>query len=113
MFPWVLVDYVSTQHRCNVNLSQTDVSPKESYCRMYLFDDASANNASLGGGGEGLTLWRERLYTLQMHCTENSKQIFREMKLRRLVPSFYIPVSVSVLCFPTIGQQAQYIKIGG
>ncbi len=37
------------------------------------------------------------LYTLQMHCTENSKQIFPEMKLRGLVPNFSIHVSVSYL----------------
>jgi hypothetical protein len=29
-----------------------------------------------------------------MHCAENSKQIFPEMKLRGLVPNFYIHVSV-------------------
>jgi hypothetical protein len=29
---------------------------------------------------------------LQRHCTENSKQIFPEMKLRDLVPNFYIHV---------------------
>ncbi len=29
-------------------------------------------------------------YALQMHCTENSKQIFPEMKLRGLFPNFYI-----------------------
>jgi hypothetical protein len=32
---------------------------------------------------------------MQMQCTENSKQIFPEMKLRGLVPNFYIHVSVS------------------
>ncbi len=31
----------------------------------------------------------------QMHCTENSKQIFLEIKLRGLVPNFCIHVSVS------------------
>jgi hypothetical protein len=31
----------------------------------------------------------------RQHCTENSKQIFPEMKLRGLVPSFCIHVSVS------------------
>jgi hypothetical protein len=29
---------------------------------------------------------------LQMHCTENSKKMFPEMKLRGLVPNFYIHV---------------------
>jgi hypothetical protein len=38
-----------------------------------------------------------------MHCTENSKQIFPEMKLSGLVPNFCIHVSVSDLYFPTIG----------
>jgi hypothetical protein len=32
-----------------------------------------------------------------MHCTENSKQIFPEMKLRGLVPNICIHVSVSDL----------------
>jgi hypothetical protein len=34
---------------------------------------------------------------LQMHCPENLKQIFPEMKLRGLVPNFYIHVAVSDL----------------
>jgi hypothetical protein len=50
---------------------------------------------------------------LQMQCTENSKQIFPEMKLRGLVPNFYIHVSVSDLYIPTIGPQQQYRKKGG
>ncbi len=33
--------------------------------------------------------------TLQMHCPENSKQMIPEMKLRGLVPNFYIFVDVS------------------
>jgi hypothetical protein len=49
---------------------------------------------------------------LQMHCIENSKQIFTEMKLRGLVPNFYIHVSVSALHIPMIGPQTQYSKIG-
>jgi hypothetical protein len=52
------------------------------------------------------------LYTA-MHCTENLKQIFPEMKLLDLVPNFYIHVSVSDLYIPTIGPQMQYSKIGG
>ncbi len=48
-----------------------------------------------------------------MHCTENFKQIFPEMKLRGLVPNFYIHVSVSDLYIYTIGPQMQYRKIGG
>jgi hypothetical protein len=36
-----------------------------------------------------------------LHCTENSKQIFPEIKLRGLVSNFYIHVSVSDT--PTIG----------
>ncbi len=50
---------------------------------------------------------------LQMHCTENSKQIFPERKLRGLVPNFYIHISVSDLYFTTIGLQTQDRKIGG
>ncbi len=38
-----------------------------------------------------------------MHCTENSKQIFPEMKLRDLVPNFCIHISVSNLYIPMIG----------
>ncbi len=34
------------------------------------------------------------------------------MKLRGLVPNFYIYVSVSDLYIPTIGPQKQYSKIG-
>ncbi len=45
--------------------------------------------------------------TLQRHCTENSKQIFPEMKLRGLVPNSYIHVTVSDLYIPRIS------KIGG
>jgi hypothetical protein len=37
-----------------------------------------------------------------MHCTENSKQIFPEMKLRGLIPNFYIHVSVSFLYIPSV-----------
>ncbi len=48
-----------------------------------------------------------------MHCTENLKQIFPEMKLRGLVPNFYIHVSVSDLYILTIGPQTYYNKIGG
>ncbi len=36
------------------------------------------------------------------HCTENSKKIFPEMKLRGLVPNFCIHVSVSDLYIPMI-----------
>ena len=50
---------------------------------------------------------------MQMHCTENSKQIFPEMKLHSLVPNFYIYVSVSDCYIPTIGPQTQYSKIDG
>ncbi len=37
----------------------------------------------------------------QIHCNENSQQIFPEMKLRGLDPNFYIHVSVSDLYIPT------------
>ncbi len=43
-----------------------------------------------------------------MHCIEHSKQVLPEMKLRGLVPSFYIHVSVCDLYIPTIGPQTQY-----
>jgi len=38
-----------------------------------------------------------------LHCTENLKQIFSELKLRGLVPNFYIHVSVSDLYILMIG----------
>ena len=38
--------------------------------------------------------------TLQRHYTENSKQIFPEMKLSGLVPNSYIHVSSSNLYIP-------------
>ncbi len=41
--------------------------------------------------------------TLQKHCTENSKQIFSEMKLRCFVSNFYIRVFLSELYISTIG----------
>jgi hypothetical protein len=44
-------------------------------------------------------LWRKNI----VHCTENLKHIFPEMKLRGLVPDFYVHVSVSDLYIPMIG----------
>jgi hypothetical protein len=44
-----------------------------------------------------------KLPALQSHYTENSKQIFTEMKLRSLVPNSYIRFLVSDLYIPTIG----------
>ncbi len=41
--------------------------------------------------------------TLQRQFTENSKQIFPEIKLRGLSPNSYFYVSVSDLYIPTIG----------
>ncbi len=41
--------------------------------------------------------------SLPIHCAENLKQIFPEMKLRGLVPNLYIHVSASDLYSPTIG----------
>ncbi len=38
-----------------------------------------------------------------MHCIENSKHIFPEIKLCGLVPNFYFYVYVSDLYIPTIG----------
>ncbi len=46
-------------------------------------------------------------------CSENSKQLFPEMKLRGLDSNFYSHVSVSDLYIRTIGPQTQYSYIGG
>jgi hypothetical protein len=48
---------------------------------------------------------------LQMHCIENLKQIFPEMKLRGLVPGFLN----SCICehIPTICPKTKYSKIDG
>ncbi len=57
-----------------------------------------------------------RCITLQRHCTENSKQIFLEMKLRGLVPNSSIHVFVSeiyVYIFPRTVRLFCYRKIGG
>jgi hypothetical protein len=54
--------------------------------------------------------------TQQMHCTENSensKQIFPEMKLRASIPNFYIHVSASDLYIPTISPQIVTQQIVG
>jgi hypothetical protein len=48
-----------------------------------------------------------------MHCIENSKKIFLEIKLRGLVPNFYIHVFASDLYILPIGPQTQDSKIGG
>jgi hypothetical protein len=48
---------------------------------------------------------------LSPYCTEKWKKIFRERKLRGLVPSFHIHVSVSDLYFPKVGLQTQYSNI--
>ena len=50
--------------------------------------------------------------SLQMHCTENLNQIFPEMKLRGLVPNFYIHVFMSDFHIHTIAPQMQHSKIG-
>jgi hypothetical protein len=42
--------------------------------------------------------------TLAAHCTENSKQIFPEIKERGLVPNFCIHVSVNNLYIPPISR---------
>ncbi len=63
---------------------------------------------------EGLLTWGDNfhspfilqyctLFSTYLHCTENSKQIFPEMKLHGLVLNFCIHVSASDLCIPTIG----------
>jgi hypothetical protein len=51
-----------------------------------------------------------------LHCTENSKQLFPEMKLRAavrsLISNFCIHVSVSDLYIPTIGRSAYFAVLG-
>jgi|688.fasta_scaffold1944846_1 hypothetical protein len=46
---------------------------------------------------------RPKFEHMLMHCTEISKHVFLEMKLRSLVPNIYIYVYVSNLYIPTIG----------
>jgi hypothetical protein len=50
---------------------------------------------------------------MQRQCTENSKQIFPEMKLHGLSPNSYINVSVSDLYILTVGLHILLQKIGG
>ncbi len=50
---------------------------------------------------------------LQMHCTENSKHIFPEMKLRGSFPVLTFTYSVSDFYIPKPGQQTEYSKIAG
>ncbi len=45
--------------------------------------------------------------TMQRNCAENSKQIFPDMKLRRLVPNSYMHDSVGDLYIPTISLPIQ------
>jgi hypothetical protein len=45
-----------------------------------------------------------------LHCKKDLIDVFPEMKLRGLVPNFYILVSVSDYYIPTIGLQTQYSK---
>jgi hypothetical protein len=58
-------------------------------------------------------LYSMHYLTVQRHCTENSKQIFLEMKLRGLVPNFRIHVSVIDLYIFTIRLPIFCSKIGG
>ncbi len=53
------------------------------------------------------------LHTPILHCTENSVQIFPEMKLRGLAPISAFMYFVSDLYITMIGPQTQYSKIGG
>jgi len=47
---------------------------------------------------------RRTLYIVYtVHCSKNSKHTFPEMKLRGLVPNFYMHVSGSDLYIPTVG----------
>jgi hypothetical protein len=43
-----------------------------------------------------------------VHCTENRIYVFREMKLRDLVPNSYIHVSVSYLYIPRYEHECEY-----
>ncbi len=45
----------------------------------------------------------ETTHQVSLHCTENPIYVFPEMKLRGLVPNYYIHVSVSYLYIPRIG----------
>jgi hypothetical protein len=47
---------------------------------------------------------------LTLHCKEDPIYVFPEMKLRGLVPNFYIRVSVSNLYIPRVGHR--YINVG-
>ncbi len=49
---------------------------------------------------------------VQPHCAENLKHIFPEMKLRILLPNFYIHVSVSDLYISTIMGRSQKHECG-
>jgi hypothetical protein len=51
--------------------------------------------------------------SLQIHCTENFKNIFPERKLCGLCPYFYIHMFVSDLHTPTIGLPIWLQEIGG
>jgi hypothetical protein len=50
-----------------------------------------------------LRIWARALGTLTLQCIENPIYVFPEMNLCCLVPSSYIPVSVSDLYIPRIG----------
>jgi hypothetical protein len=51
----------------------------------------------------GATLAQINYCTTTVHCTENPIYVFPEMKLRSLVPNYYIHVSVRDLYIPRIG----------
>jgi hypothetical protein len=68
--------------------------------------------SGLGHGGAMTKSWTSQdlgpSYALQMHCPENSKQIFPEKKLRGLNSnSAFMYISVSDLYIPAIGPQTQ------
>jgi hypothetical protein len=52
------------------------------------------------------------IYSYMVHCTINWKQIFPEIKLRGLVPNFYIYVSVTVGIHVLIAQRYKSAGIG-
>ncbi len=67
------------------------------------------------GQGGGQDTWRtckcnlSHIYTCTLHCKENLKHTFPELKLRGLAPNLYINVTVTSLYIPTIGPQKKTI----
>jgi hypothetical protein len=58
-----------------------------------------------------MTPW-DFLVLVTLRCTENPIYVFPEMKLRCLVPNFYIHVSVSDLYIPRVAHRYMNVEIG-